>query len=175
MEKNWEELKARAKEYALENILENGMNCSESVFSALIRCGAIDAAPEAVAYATGFGGGGGGTGLTCGALASAILANNMVHGRTNPTGASPRTELKEHYYQRFNNIVSDFVKVSGSGLCGEIVNQFENGYVDENTRPNCIRIVGEAAWIAVEYLQKSMEEVSALAYDPAVVRTKNWM
>ena len=135
----------------------------------------MDQPPETVAYVTGFGGGGGGTGLTCGALASAILANNMVHGRKNPSPDAPRTELKEKIYQRYNNIVSDFVKVSGSGLCREIINQFGEGYNDDATRPNCIRICVEAAKIAVEYLEMDADEALELQYDPSVVGIKNWM
>jgi C_GCAxxG_C_C family probable redox protein len=135
----------------------------------------LNAPLETVAYATGFGGGGGGTGLTCGALSSAILANNMVHGRKKPTTAADRAELREKYYQRYNNIVSDFVKESGSGLCREIINKFPEGYNDDNTRPNCIRICGMAARVAVDYLQKDAEDAAKLKYDPSVVGIKNWI
>ena len=175
MEKNWEEIRKLAVEYADDNINNRGMNCSESVFEALIRSGAIDAPLEAVAYATGFGGGGGGVGYTCGALSSGILANSIAHGRKGPFSASNRMELKEKYYQRYNNLVSDFVKVAGSGLCREIVNEFTDGYVDSLTRPNCIRIVAAAAGIAVDYLQKDEQEAAKLEYDPDVVGTNNWL
>jgi len=174
MEKNWEETRKLAMEYAEDNMRNRGMNCSESVFEALIRCGAIDAPLDAVAYATGFGGGGGGVGYTCGALASAILANSMVHGRKNPWTSANRMELKEKYYQRFNNLVSDFVKAAGSGLCREIVNAFPEGYSDSQTRPNCIRIATEAAGLAVDYIKMDAGEAASLQYDRAVVGTKNW-
>ena len=134
----------------------------------------MDAPIDTVAYVTGFGGGGGGVGLTCGALSSAILANNMVHGRAKPADAADRTELREKYYQRYNNIVSDFMKESGGGLCREIINQFKEGYRDEDSRPNCIRLCGVAAQIAVDYLQKDMEEAEKLQYDFSVVGIKNW-
>ena len=175
MEKDWEEIRELAVEYAEDNINNRKMNCSESVLDALIRSGAIDAPPEAVAYATGFGGGGGGVGFTCGALSSAILANSMVYGRKDPPSAVDRMELKELYYQRYNNLVSDFVKVAGSGLCREIVNEFPEGYLDEKTRPNCARIVIEAAGIAVDYLQIDADEAAELEYDPSVVGTNNWL
>ena len=174
MEQNWTEIKKLAEEHTFEN-LHKGMNCAEAVYSALISSGALEQPPETVAYATGFGGGGGGTGLTCGALSAAILANNMVHGRKNPSSSKSPTELKEKFYQRYNNIVSDFVKVSGSGLCREIVNQFEDGYGDKATRPNCIRICCEAAKIAAEYLEMDADEAMDLEYDPSVVGIKNWM
>ena len=177
MEKNWGEIRKLAVEYAEDNINNRCMNCSESVFEALIRSGAIDAPVDvsAVAYATGFGGGGGGVGFTCGALASGILACSIVHGRKDPASTTNRMELKESFYKRYNNLVSDFVKVAGSGLCREIINAFSEGYIDSQTRPNCIRIVIAAAGIAVDYLQKDAAEAAKLEYDPSVVGIKNWI
>ena len=175
MEKNWEEIKKLAGEYAEDN-LQNGYNCAESVLYALIRSGAIDVPAETVKYATGFGGGCGGAGLTCGALTSAIMANNIVHGRLNPKpGEEGRLEMRAVYYPRSNNIVSDFVKENKSGLCSEIINQFPDGYFDEQTRGNCIRVCGVAARIAVDYLQLSVEEAAKLKYDESVIRINNWM
>jgi C_GCAxxG_C_C family probable redox protein len=176
MEKNWVEIKRFAVEYTIDNLQNNGMNCSESVFSGILRSGALDGAtPEMVAYVTGFGGGGGGTGLTCGALSSAILANCIAHGRKDPKSSTNGTELRDEYYRRYNNIVSDFTKVANGALCSEIINRFPEGYNDDATRPNCWRICEAAAGIAVDYLQKSAEEAAKLAYDPAVVRIKNWI
>lgn len=177
MGKNWDEIRKLAMEYAEDNINNRCMNCSESVFEALVRCGAIDAPlePSAVAFATGFGGGGGGVGFTCGALASGILACSIVHGRKDPASTTNRMELKETLYKRYNNLVSEFVKVAGSGLCREIINAFPEGYNDAQTRPNCIRIVIAAAGIAVDYLRMDAEEVAKLEYDPAVVGIKNWI
>ena len=177
MAKDWENIRKLAVEYAGENINDRCMNCSESVFEALIRSGAIDAPLDvsAVSFATGFGGGGGGVGYTCGALASGILACGIVHGRKDPASTTNRMELKETMYKRYNNLVSDFVKVAGSGLCREIINEFPEGYGDAQTRPNCIRIVTAAAGIAVDYLKMDAEEASKLEYDPAVVGINNWL
>lgn len=177
MGKNWDEIRRLAVEYAGDNINNRCMNCSESVFEALIRSGAIEGAEDAsaVAYATGFGGGGGGVGYTCGALSAGILACGMVHGRRDPASTTNRMELKETLYKRYNNMVSDFVKVAGSGLCREIINEFPEGYNDSQTRPNCIRIVTAAAGIAADYLKMSAEEVAGLEYDPGVVGIKNWI
>ena len=173
MDKNWDEIEVKAMEYTEDNMRNRGMNCAESVFEALIRSGAVDVPVEAAAYATGFGGGGGGVGFTCGALASAILANSIVHGRKYPESAD-RTVLKQRFYMRYNNLVSDFVKVAGSGLCREIVNAFPGGYKDPDTRSNCIRISVEAARLAVDYLRRDAEEAALLEYDPDVVGTNNW-
>jgi len=174
MGKNWDEIRKLAVEYAEDNMTNRKMNCSESVLEALIRSGAVDAPLEAVAYATGFGGGGGGVGFTCGALTSAILANSMVHGRKDPPSAVNKMELKESFYQRYNNIISDFTKIAGSGLCREIIDEFPEGYKDSQTRPNCIRIAAGAAGIAVDYLRKDADEAAKLEYDLSVVGIRNW-
>ena len=177
MEKNWEEIKKLAEQYASENINDRCMNCSESVFEALLRSGAVDSPLDvtAVSFVTGFGGGGGGVGFTCGALSSGILACGIMHGRKDPASTTNRMELKETLYKRYNNLVSDFVKVAGSGLCREIINAFPEGYKDAQSRPNCIRIVTAAAGIAVDYLKMGAEDAAKLEYDPNVVGIKNWI
>ena len=175
MEKDWEKIRQLAGEYAGENMSNRKMNCAEAVLEALIRSGAVDVPLETVAYATGFGGGGGGSGYTCGALTAAILANSMVHGRKDPPSATDRFELKNRFSQRYNNLISDFIKTANSGLCREIVNAFPDAYQDEQTRPNCIRIVSEAAGIAVDYLKMDAEEAAKLSYDPTVVGIRNWL
>ena len=175
MNKNWDEIRKLAVQYADENISSRGMNCSESVFEALIRSGAIEGSLEDVSFATGFGGGGGGVGFTCGALAAGILANSIVHGRRKPAESVNRMELKENLYKRYNSLVSGFVKVAGSGLCREIIDEFPEGYKDEKTRPNCMRIVIAAAGIAVDHLKMDAEAVSKLEYDSGVIGIKNWI
>ncbi|MCL1834866.1 MAG: C-GCAxxG-C-C family protein [Oscillospiraceae bacterium] len=177
MQKDWDEIRKLAVEYAADNINNRSMNCSESVFEALIRSGAISGQLDlsAVSYATGFGGGIGGAGFTCGALAAGILANGIAHGRKAPASTTNRMELKETLYKRYHNLAKDFVKVAGSGLCGEIIDKFPDGYHDPQTRPNCIRIVTEAAGIAVDYMKLSADECAALEYDPGTVGIKNWI
>ena len=175
MEKQWDEIKELAGKYGSENLL-SGMNCAESVYDALIRSGALDESLDTVAYATGFGGGGGCAGFTCGALASAILANNVVHGRKNP-GSIPeeyrRSELRSKFYRRYNNIVSDFVGEFGSGLCREFSEKY-SGYGDDAFRENCVKMCGRAAEIAVDYLRMDAEEASKLKYDMSVIGIVGW-
>jgi len=175
MEKNRDEIRKLAVEYAADNMTNRKMNCAEAVFEALIRSGAIDVPYENVAYVTGFGSGSGGAGYTCGALVSSIAANGATYGRRDPSASTDKKELKEKHYSRYNNLVSDFVKIAGSGLCSEIVNEFPDAYSDANSRPNCIRIVSEAAGLAVDYLEMNMSETEKLEYDPSVVRIKNWL
>jgi len=175
MEKDWGEIRQLAREYAGDNMSVRKMNCAEAVLDSLIRSGAIEAPPETIACATGFGSGSGGAGYTCGALVAAILANGMVHGRKDPPSAKSRTELKDRHYRRYNNLVGDFIKIANSGLCKEIVNAFPEAYRDDQNRPNCMRIVIETAGIAVDYIKMDAEEAAKLEYDPSVVGIRNWM
>ncbi|MCL2122326.1 MAG: C-GCAxxG-C-C family protein [Clostridiales bacterium] len=176
MDKDWEAIREQAGKYAEDNMY-NGLNCAESVFDACIRSGALDLSLDAVAYMSGFGGGVGASGYTCGALTAAVLANCVVHGRKNPAAIAKDVrgnELKERIYKRYNNLAAAFVSAAGSGLCREIVGQFPDGYKDPDSRPNCVRICGEAAKIAVDFLQIEEDEVEDFAYDWSVIGIKGW-
>ena len=176
MEKNWDEIKSAAEDYATRNPAR-GMNCAEAVLDACIRSGALDADADYTAFATGFGGGGGVSGYTCGALSAAILANSIAHGRRELDADPPavlRAELRERVYKRYNNIVADFLKESVSGLCREIIGQFAGGYADADARENCVRLCGVAARIAVDYLQLDEDDADDLEYDESAIGIPNW-
>ena len=175
MEKNWNEIRELAGEYAEANLL-SGLNCAESVYDACIRSGAIDASLDTVGYLSGFGGGGGASGYTCGALAGAIFVNGVVHGRKNPGARSKEergNELRERVYKRYNNMVSAFIKKAGSGLCKDIV-AGAGGYVDPKNKGNCARVTGEAARIAVDYLQIDEDKVKDFQYDMSIIEIPDW-
>ena len=176
MDKDWKTIRELAGEYAAGNCL-NGLNCAEAVLDACIRSAALDLPLDAVSYMTGFGGGIGASGYTCGALTAAVLANGIVHGRKNP-GATPKdvrgNELRERFYKRYNNLTGAFIGLAGSGLCREIVDQFEKGYADPANKPNCVRICEEAAKLAVDFLQIDEDEADSLAYDMDVVGIRGW-
>ena len=78
-----EEKKQLARQYADENI-QAGLNCSESVFNALIRSGIVDLPEEATALASGVNGGAAATGHTCGAITDAVMALGAVYGSADP-------------------------------------------------------------------------------------------
>lgn len=175
MGKNWDEIRDLAGEYAGNNI-RSGLNCAESVCDACIRSGALDVPPETVAFATGFGGGGGCAGFTCGALAGAILVNSAAHGRKDPREIPEeyrRKMLKEKIYRRFNNIVADFMKENEFGLCREFSEKYD-GYGGETFRENCIKLCGDAARIAVDYLRMDAEEAAGLEYDMSAIGIIGW-
>ena len=175
MEKNWDEIRELAGKYGREN-LGNGMNCAESVYDACIRSGALDASPDTVANATGFGGGGGCAGFTCGALAGAILANSTAHGRKNPRELPDeirKVPLKVKHYRRYNNIVGDFLKEFESGLCRDFSEKY-GGYGLDAFRENCLNMCEKAAQIAVDYIKMDAEEAGNLEYDLSAVGIKGW-
>ena len=176
MDKNWQDIKTLAGQYAADNF-QNGLNCAEAVLDACIRSGALDLPEEAVGFMSGFGGGIGVSGFTCGALTAAVFANCAEYGRKNPMETPldiRKAEMKEWKYKRYNHLVAQFVRFSGSGLCREIIGQFPDGYTDPDTRPNCTNVVREAAGIAVDFLQMEEEEIRKLDYDWSVIGIPGW-
>ena len=152
-------------EYAIENY-KKGLNCSESIFEALIRVGAIDVPPESIAMCTGFGGGIGLYGATCGALSVAVMANGVKHGRRDPYAVDAKirgSEIADKYYRIYNNLISEFIERNGSAVCKE----FGAGYDDWNCRErhiHCLKLIGDTAQLAYKYLQISPEEAFKMPY-----------
>lgn len=159
-------------EYAVDN-MNNGLNCAESVYDALIRAGALEGVdPDTRAMAIGFGGGIGLSGYTCGALTSCIMATGAVHGRKDPWAIDPETRKKEiqrKHYRRYNNIVHDFEKLNdGVVTCREIC-ESQGGWKGENRSANCRRIVGSSAQLAYDYITMPAEEGQSLPYGDNMV------
>ena len=145
---------------------KSGLNCSESVFDALIRSKALKVPPETRSMAVGFGGGIGLTGNTCGALLAAIMANAAIYGRPDPwlVDAELRgLELREKYYRRYNNIVHDFKKANGAVSCRDICSSYKEWNIKER-RVMCLKLIGATALMACEYLFISQEEAFKLPY-----------
>ena len=161
------DLSVLVSDYAIENF-KNGLNCSESVYEALQRIGALDnVSKDTLALAVGFGGGVGASGLgLCGALAAGIMANGAVHGRKDPKSvdASVRmTEIGEKYYQRYNNMIYEFAKKNDGTTCGEICSKFED-FHGRDRKVNCLKLIGSAAAMAYKYIQLSNEETQKMGY-----------
>jgi len=159
------DLKTLAADYAIENF-RNGLNCSEAVYEALIRSGALKMPKESVAMTIGFGGGIGMSGYTCGALSAAIIACGCLYGRPDPWGIEADERMKEiqdKYYRRYNNLAYDFAQANGSALCNEICSKYGE-FHDKERRKNCLKIVGRTAALTVDYLNMSQEEAFKLPY-----------
>lgn len=89
----------------IENLAEeyfrSGHNCAEAVFLAAVHTQDIQACPDVVRLATGFGGGMG-RGEVCGALSGAILALGAVLGRTKAEGDQETLKkMREQVITRF--------------------------------------------------------------------------
>ena len=172
-----EEKKALALQYAEENI-NAGLNCSESVFNALIRSGIIGLPMEATCLASGINGGVAGTGHTCGALAGAVLGLGAVYGRPDPIGnhvkmlkdPGKKNEVKKkeddyRYYmmRRFNNVVGDFEKEMGTTQCQDIIDR-NGGYWNNERQAECEHCIKLGVTLALKYLELEQDEADRLPY-----------
>ncbi|NPV89478.1 MAG: hypothetical protein HPY50_01725 [Firmicutes bacterium] len=156
-----EELIQKVKDNARQNF-RDGLNCSESVFKAIIDAGMIDISPEAVRLATGFGGGMGLAGHNCGALVAAVMAVGGAHGRSNPLEGDFSQRVDRLYgnpglYRFFNQIPHEFRQVVGEIDCKEI-NRDYPVWQDKDRFRNCMKIVVSAAEMAARYILKGQTE-----------------
>lgn len=139
-----------------------GLNCAESVFSALLDAGLIEFPPESVALTSVFGGGLGLSGGMCGALAAAAMGVSSVHGRRQPNRGSRDQIIDKLYgnpglYRFFNQIPHRFVEKFGSTQCKELNRDF-NEWFDKDRFLKCMDIVTEAAAMAVEFIYQGRRE-----------------
>lgn len=172
-----EEKKELARQYVEENI-KAGLNCSESVFNALIRAGVTDLPEEATALASGMNGGAACTGHTCGAIAGAIMALGAVYGRRDPRGDhakmlknpgnaenvnDPKQDYRYYFMRRFNNLVGEFKEELGTTQCQEIIDR-NGGYWSEERQQDCVKCMHTGVELALKYLEMPQEEADKLPY-----------
>jgi C_GCAxxG_C_C family probable redox protein len=142
----------------IDNAKENfrqGLNCSESVFKAVIDAGMIDLEPEMVRLATGFGGGIGLAGHNCGALVGAVMAVSAAYGRSNPMEGDKEERIKRlngnpGIYRFFNQIPSEFIEMNGAIDCKEFNRDYD--WHDVDRARNCKKLVVSAAELAAKYI-----------------------
>ena len=172
-----QEQKELARQYADENI-RAGLNCSESVFNALIRAGVIDLPGEATALASGVNGGAAATGHTCGAITGAVMAMGAAYGSPNPRGEvrmmvkspngknqtpDPTGDYRYYMMRRFNRVVADFKEELGTTQCQEIVDR-NGGYWNDNRQKDCEHCIRAGVEIALKYLEMDQDEADRLPY-----------
>ena len=124
--------------------INGGLNCAESVLTAAVR--GLDLGPQGLAprIATCFGGGVGRTnGEMCGALAGALMALGLVHGRNDPSQSSDRaaslaTELRQR-----------FINAHGSSTCRELLAAFG----PQENWAACKRLTASTAGLLFDLLQ----------------------
>jgi len=163
-EKN--EMRELCGQLAAENF-RNGLNCSESVYNALLRAGALEGVdPDTQALCIGFGGGIGLSGHTCGALCALVMANGALYGRKDPYQVPEETrmsEIADRYYRRYNDLVWNFKKTFGSTTCEGIGEEFEDWHCKER-RKKCMKLIIGAAKMGCDYLMMKNEKAFALPY-----------
>ncbi|MBP7331243.1 MAG: C_GCAxxG_C_C family protein [Firmicutes bacterium] len=155
------DLVQQAKDNAKQNF-RDGLNCSESVFKAVIDTGITGLDPEAVALATGFGGGMGLAGNNCGALIGAVMAVGAVHGRKNPLEGEFQDRVDRLYgnpglYRLFNGMSHEFQEKFGALDCQKLNENYPEWF-DKDRFRECMKMVIYAAGMAVEYIQKGEKE-----------------
>ncbi|ADI02225.1 MAG TPA: C_GCAxxG_C_C family protein [Syntrophothermus lipocalidus] len=166
-----EDLVQKAKDNARQNFRE-GLNCAESVLKAILDTGVTDFPPEVVAMATGFGGGMGLSGNNCGALIGAVMAVGAVHGRKNPLEGEFQERVDRLYgnpglYRFFNGLPHEF-KAKFQYLDCAKLNENYPEWQDKERFRQCMKMVIEAAGMAMEYIIKGKEEGYIQPFGPNV-------
>ena len=156
-----EEMKEKACA-AAKNNFRSGLNCSESVYAALVEVGLIDFSPETVAIATAFGGGIGLTGGVCGAFTGLVMGVSAVHGRRKPLEGTLEEGIDKLYgnpgmYRFFNQIPHRFEQEFGSTICSELSKDYSDWHCKDKAR-NCKKLVVESAGLAVEFIYQGFKE-----------------
>ncbi|MEN6462060.1 MAG: C-GCAxxG-C-C family protein [Syntrophomonas sp.] len=156
-----EEMREKVRQLAKDNF-RKGLNCAESVYTALIDAGLVDFHPETVALTTAFGGGIGLSGGVCGALTAATMGVGSVHGRRQPAQGTQEEIIDKLYgnpglYRFFNQIPYKFAEKFGSVQCAELNKDYPEWF-DKNRFRKCMNIVVDAAEMAVEFIYQGNRE-----------------
>ncbi|ATW24014.1 C-GCAxxG-C-C family protein [Candidatus Formimonas warabiya] len=158
------DLRTMASDYAIANC-NKGFNCTEAIYDALLRCGALKVPQETIALSFGFGGGIGLTGHTCGALCAVVLACGAAYGRPDPWRIPEDERIMEirDYYRRYNKIVHDFIAENKSASCKELCAPFGD-FQSRERRVYCMKLIGRSAAMAVDFLSMSQDEAFDLPF-----------
>lgn len=160
-DENQQGKKEQVKSLAKDNF-RKGLNCAESVYSALVSAGLVDFPPETVALTTVFGGGIGLTGGVCGALVAAAMGVSANHGRRDPAQGSFEEIVDRLYgnpglYRFFNQLPHKFAQEFGSTQCAELNKDYPDWFQKERFR-KCMNIVVETAGLAVDFIYQGEKE-----------------
>jgi C_GCAxxG_C_C family probable redox protein len=134
-------------------LFNSGYRCAESVLMAVAESRDIqsDLIPR---IATGFCGGVSNTNGTCGAVSGAIMAINLLKGRSDPT------ESREENYKAVQKFIEGFQKRFQSIQCGELTGcdlrteEGKKAFIDGNKLEICLDFTEEATRLALEILEK---------------------
>lgn len=127
------------------NKFKEGYNCAESVLRALNEELKLNLSDDALKMATGFGGGLGQAGCMCGALAGAVMALNVLQGRTSPA------QSRGPAYTAAKELHDIFTDTFGASCC-RLLRASEFGTTE--TKRNCLKLTAKAADLAIEMVEK---------------------
>ena len=149
-----EEIIARVKQRAVDNF-KGGLNCAESVFTAIMAEMDTDLPPEVMCLLTGFGSGGGLYGGTCGSINGAIAALGLVYGRRQPPSGSPEEKKAQLYgnpglYRIFNRLSNVFQEKFGATLCRDITSPWRGEWFSRDRYKTCLKTVAFMAETAAQ-------------------------
>lgn len=149
-----EQIIARVKQRAVDNF-KSGLNCAESVFTAVQAELDTDLPPEVMCLLTGFGSGGGLYGGTCGSINGAIAALGLVYGRRQPPSGSLEEKKAQLYgkpglYRIFNRLSNVFQEQFGTTLCREITSPWRGEWFSRDRYKTCLKTVAFMAEKAAE-------------------------
>lgn len=140
-----DEIIARVKQRAVDNF-KSGLNCAESVFTAILAEVDTDLPPEVMCLVTGFGSGGGLYGGTCGSLNGAIVALGLVYGRRQPPSGTPEEKKAQLYgnpgiYRVFNRLSNVFQQEFGTTQCRDITRPWHGQWFTRDRLKACLKTV----------------------------------
>lgn len=163
-----EEEKVLAKK-CLEENLQIGLNCSESVFNAILRAGITDFPEEITRISSGLNGGIGASGHTCGALNGAILALSAVYGRRisrETDGQNPKKPIKfipqsSACMRRYYACAVDFANRMSTCQCSDVINA-AGGYFVPGRMDKCREMFRCGLELALKYIEMDSDELEEL-------------
>lgn len=127
------------------NYFKDGYNCAEAVFLTFQELLAPEMDPSMVKLMTGFGSGIGQTGCMCGALSGAIVALNMIKGRTS------NMDSREEAYQYAREFTERFTDKYGATCC-RVLNPYP--FETKEHLTNCLKITGNTSKMLMEFLEQ---------------------
>lgn len=137
-----------------------GYNCCQSVLAAFCEKTGLDF-QTSIKIASSFGGGMGRLREVCGAVTGMFMVAGMIFGYQNPKD----NKTKGEHYKLIQDLAEQFKKDNHTIICRELLNldktKFNPTPEDRTSeyykkRP-CVELVGCAAGIIEEYINKNME------------------
>ena len=131
--------------------MENGFNCSQSIFMTYSEDFGIDR-EAALKLSCGLGGGMGRTGHVCGAVTGAVLILGLKYGRYKLEDK----ESKERTYSLVQEFEKQFIERNGTVVCDELLKinmrTADKDFIKALTKKECHRYIRDAAEILEGFL-----------------------